>query len=294
MFGSGEKFLLTKIYLLIVILTFQSSVWGYVYKHRIPIVFFRNTKSMPVSSSISHPTASNFEQGAYLTRNMRLFETSPLRARSFVQDELRPYAMKLHTRDQAPREGEREANKATPFTKWKPTRQNYLQFLVDSLRVYETFEHIINTHPRLQLLRNTGLERAEALKQDIQWMLRFDPSLILPECGEAGHAYARLLEELAKSNLPRFVCHYYNFYFAHTAGGRMIGAKMADILLNGVTLQFFQWKSDVKTLIDQTKKKIDELANIWNDNEKKDCLEETLSTFHYGESLMMYLNPPRN
>lgn len=29
--------------------------------------------------------------------------------KSFIQDELRPYAMKLHTRDQAPKEGQQKA-----------------------------------------------------------------------------------------------------------------------------------------------------------------------------------------
>jgi heme oxygenase len=32
--------------------------------------------------------------------------------------------------------------------------------------------------------------------------------------------------ELAKSDPQAFICHYYNFYFAHTAGGRMIGNKV--------------------------------------------------------------------
>ena len=31
------------------------------------------------------------------------------RQQSFIQDELRPYAMKLHTRDQAPKEGQQKA-----------------------------------------------------------------------------------------------------------------------------------------------------------------------------------------
>ena len=62
---------------------------------------------------------------------------------SFVQDELRPVAMKLHTRDQAPREGQQEAQ--TPFTSWEPSRQDYTQFLVDSLMVYDTFEQIVGT-----------------------------------------------------------------------------------------------------------------------------------------------------
>ncbi len=36
----------------------------------------------------------------------------------------------------------------------------------------------------------------------------------------------RLLAELAESNPQAFLCHFYNIYFAHTAGGRMIGMKV--------------------------------------------------------------------
>lgn len=31
------------------------------------------------------------------------------------------------------------------------------------------------------------------------------------------------------NNPPAFICHYYNHYFAHTAGGRMIGAKVSQV-----------------------------------------------------------------
>ena len=36
----------------------------------------------------------------------------------------------------------------------------------------------------------------------------------------------RLLEKLAKDDPAAFICHFYNFYFAHTAGGKMIGARV--------------------------------------------------------------------
>jgi hypothetical protein len=42
----------------------------------------------------------------------------------------------------------------------------------------------------------------------------------------AGMTYCHLLERLAKEDPPAFICHFYNFYFAHTAGGRMIGSKV--------------------------------------------------------------------
>jgi hypothetical protein len=40
------------------------------------------------------------------------------------------------------------------------------------------------------------------------------------------YAFTRLLREFATNDPPAFICHYYNTYFAHTAGGRMIGNKV--------------------------------------------------------------------
>ena len=50
----------------------------------------------------------------------------------------------------------------------------------------------------------------------------------------------RLLQELATAAPPAFLCHYYNIYFAHTAGGRMIGAKVASMILDGAELAFYK------------------------------------------------------
>ena len=50
----------------------------------------------------------------------------------------------------------------------------------------------------------------------------------------------RLLGELARAAPPAFLCHYYNVYFAHTAGGRMIGAKVASMILDGQELAFYK------------------------------------------------------
>lgn len=41
--------------------------------------------------------------------------------KSFVQWDMRRAAMKLHTRDQSPKEGKQE-NKGVAFSEWKPTR----------------------------------------------------------------------------------------------------------------------------------------------------------------------------
>lgn len=65
------------------------------------------------------------------------------------------------------KEGEQEAQ--TPFTAWQPARQDYLQFLVDSKLVYETFENLVLKHASLEKFRSTGLERAKPLALDIEW-----------------------------------------------------------------------------------------------------------------------------
>lgn len=220
-------------------------------------------------------------------------ETTPeisTTSKSFVQDELRPYAMKLHTRDQAPKEGKEKEQ--TPFTQWEPKRSDYLQFLVDSLEVYKTFDEITSSNPTLEPFKATGLERSSALIEDIKWMCTYDPSLTVPECGKSGKMYSSFLKQLSQDSLPKFMCHYYNHYFAHTAGGRMIGKKMSDKLLESKTLKFYEWDGDVKVLLDEVRHKFDILASTWNQDEKQACLEETMACFRYGGSLMTYMKAP--
>lgn len=210
---------------------------------------------------------------------------------SFVRDVMRPYAMKLHSRDQAPKEGKVPAQ--APFTSWEPTREGYLHFLIDSLAVYDVLEEIVHSLPELESLKDTGLERSQALREDIAWILDYDRSIVLPECGPYGRDYANFLRKISNESIPKFVCHYYNQYFAHTAGGLMIGKRMSDKLLEGKTLNFYKWSNgDVKILLDNTRQKIDEIALTWNDAEKEDCLSETQACFIYGGSLMTYIKPP--
>jgi heme oxygenase len=158
--------------------------------------------------------------------------------------------------------------------------------------VYEALDQIVHLYPELSSFKKTGLERAEALKQDIAWMLSYDAALTLHEAGPLAKKYAAILHELAAKSIPKFMCHYYNHYFAHTAGGRMIGKKMCDMLLEGRTLKFYEWEGDVKQLIEDAKLKIDVLALTWSDAEKQACLEETLACFRYGGEVMVALKPP--
>lgn len=72
--------------------------------------------------------------------------------------------------------------------------------------------------------RNTGLERAKPLAKDLEWLK--GKGYEIPEPGEPGSSYAAYLKELAEKDPPSFICHFYNVYFAHSAGGRMIGKQV--------------------------------------------------------------------
>ena len=78
----------------------------------------------------------------------------PGESKGFVE-EMRFVAMKLHTREQA-KEGEKEVKEPEerPVTKWEPTIEGYLRFLVDSKLVYDTLEKIIDdaVYPSCELL----------------------------------------------------------------------------------------------------------------------------------------------
>jgi len=228
-------------------------------------------------------------RGASMSSPAEVEATEKKAPRSFVQTEMRSAAMKLHTRDQS-KEGEQKAQ--TPVAKWEPGRAEYLQFLVDSRHVYSCFEEIVAENDALATYRDSGLERKAALDKDIAW---FDSEgLAAPPLGKYGEEYAATLKALsAEGKLQALTCHFYNFYFAHTAGGRMIGKMMADKLLDGRTLEFYKWEGDPKEeLLPQLREQIDNYANTWTREQKDSCLAETAASFKGGGSLLKYLREP--
>lgn len=239
-------------------------------------------------------------------------------ASSFIDGELRGAAMRLHTKSQAPREGQaaEPANQQPHST----TLQEYLQFLVDSQLVFQALEDAVNSRDDLKMFRNTGLERTQALEQDIAWICQHY-KLDRPDVAEPGRTYARLLTEM--TSVPEFVCHWYNHYFAHTAGGRMIGKQMSARLLDNKTLEFYkvrycccvarrniirsrvthlfspgvillsfcgtQWEGDLNELKATTKQIIEDLAASWSPEERKECVDATAAAFQGGGSLVSLL-----
>ena len=98
----------------------------------------------------------------------------------------------------------------------------------------------------LGAFRDTGLERTQALEQDISFMVS-EFGLERPAVGPPGRDYAEALRNV--DSIPEFMCHYYNHYFAHTAGGRMIGKQMSSLLLNKKTLEFYKVRLDMSSAV---------------------------------------------
>jgi heme oxygenase len=244
------------------------------------------------SAAFLAPLPAQTRQPGSVVRAVRMQAPATEKApKSFVQTEMRSAAMKLHTRDQS-KEGEQAAEK--PVAKWEPGRAEYLQFLVDSRHVYQCFEDIVAANEVLTTFGDSGLERAAALEKDIAWFK--SEGLDTPPLGRTGEEYAARLREIAEAGQwPVFTCHFYNFYFAHTAGGRMIGKMMADKLLEGRTLEFYQWeRGDPKEeLLPALRQQIDNMAASWTREEKDACLAETAATFKGSGGLLNYLREPQ-
>ncbi|KAG2277045.1 hypothetical protein Bca52824_059600 [Brassica carinata] len=182
----------------------------------------------------------------------------PGEPKGFVE-EMRSVAMKMHPRTQS-KEGKREskAPQDSPVATWEFTVEGYLKFLVENKLVFDTLEGIIHdsTVPTCECgIKNTGLERANNLAKDLEWFKEQGYELSEPKAH--CKTYSLYLKDIAENDPPAFICHFYNIYFGHSAGGgRMIGSK------------------------------------LWTREEKNHCLEETEKAFKcYGHLLRSLVSP---
>lgn len=132
----------------------------------------------------------------------------------------------------------------------------------------------------------TGLERGEALAHDIAW---FQAQGVTPtDVGSSGpgREYAAYLQSLAKSDPQSFLCHWYNVYFTHTAGGRMIGAKVTQVLELPPSLRFYAWEGDLNAHMAAVREAINQVAEGWTREEKDRCLGETQKSFELSGKLL--------
>lgn len=209
---------------------------------------------------------------------------------SFIDTDLRGAAMKLHTRKQAPKEGQAPERQSAPKDQaYVTTHMDYLHFLIDSQHVFQALEDAVISNDSLVEFRNTGLERTVGLEKDIKFMME-EYGLERPSVGNVGEEYAKVISEAVSANqIPEFMCHYYNFYFAHTAGGRMIGKQMSALLLNKKTLEFYKWDGDINELKESVKTKIEDMAAKWTKEEKTQCVDATAAAFKGGGGINAYL-----
>ncbi|GJP43953.1 hypothetical protein CLOM_g3352 [Closterium sp. NIES-68] len=210
----------------------------------------------------------------------------PGEKKGFIE-EMRIRAMKLHTKDQA-KEGEEET-KERPLAKWEPTKEGLVQFLVDSKAVFDAMETIVRDGdlPVYRKFVNTGLERSDALAKDLAWFEA--QGFAIPPPDEAGSSYAKYLTDLARTDTPAFICHFYNVYFAHSAGGRMIGRKVSEMLLEGREMAFYQWEGELQDLLAAVREKLNEVSEDWTREQKDHCLDETEKSFKYSGQLLRLL-----
>jgi len=203
-------------------------------------------------------------------------------------EEMRFVAMKLHTPQQA-KEGEKKekAPEERPMPQWNPSKEGYLKYLIESNKVYSTMESIMasGSQPSYAKFIGTGLERTEGLAKDIAWFHEQGVTVEATTEGP-GDEYSKFLTDLSVSDPPAFICHYYNVYFAHSAGGRMIGRKMSEMLLDGAELEFYKWDGELSDLLQGVKDSINEVAEEWTREQKDHCLEETEKSFKLSGSLM--------
>lgn len=258
-----------------------------------PII--NSSKINPFSSISLLRRNPNHNFGSMVLGKVEIPKT-PLRAamtaaaevkKGFVE-EMRSVAMKLHTKEQAPKEGEKVAKgpeERSP-AKWDPTVEGYLKFLVDSKLVYDTLERIVDQAPvpYYAEFRSTGLERSESLAKDLEWFK--EQGYSIPEPSDPGVTYANYLEELAQKDPQAFICHFYNVYFAHSAGGRMIGRKVSEKILNKKELEFYKWDGDLAQLLQNVRDKLNKVAESWTREEKNHCLEETEKSFMYSGQIL--------
>lgn len=206
-------------------------------------------------------------------------------------------SMKLHTRSQAPKHGQAQEPKRVPMAERSVTKASMLQYLVDSRAAYTAFEELTAANSEIQKLYGTGLERVEVLQEDIADLADRE-GLQVPEPSDRATSYVERLRELADTDAPRFVCHWYNHHFAHTAGGRMIYAfarKKAFGPDGGPSLGFWEKypkagpSNDYKELLAGARTRVEACAKDWSEEARRACSEETPRAFEMSGGLLKSL-----
>ncbi|XP_051123656.1 probable inactive heme oxygenase 2, chloroplastic [Andrographis paniculata] len=164
---------------------------------------------------------------------------------------------------------------------WQPSVEGFLKYLVDSELVFSTIERIVDESSDVSYVyfRKTGLERSASISRDLEWFR--ERGIVIPEPSNPGVEYARYLEELAEKTPPLFFSHFYNIYFSHIAGGKVIAKQVSDKLFEGRELEFNRWDGDAEELLRDVREKLNALGEHWTRDEKNKCLKETTKAFRF-------------
>lgn len=164
---------------------------------------------------------------------------------------------------------------------WMPSTEGFVRYLVDSKLVFDTIERVVaeSTDVAYVYFRKSGLERSASISKDLEWFR--EQGIAIPEPSTSGSTYAAYLTELAESNAPAFLSHYYNIYFAHITGGVAIGNKICKKILEGRELEFYRWDTDAELLLKDAREKLNELSKHWTRKDRNVCLKEAAKCFQY-------------
>ncbi|KAL6316060.1 hypothetical protein AAG906_015567 [Vitis piasezkii] len=164
---------------------------------------------------------------------------------------------------------------------WQPSMEGFLKYLVDSKLIFNTVDRIIDDSQDVSYayFRRTGLERSGGLSKDLEWFSQ--QNMVIPPPSNPGVSYAQYLEEIAEKSAPLFLCHFYNIYFSHIAGGQVIARRVSEKLLEGRELEFYKWEGDVQELFKGVREKLNMLGEHWTRDEKNKCLRETTKSFRF-------------
>ncbi|XP_047942700.1 heme oxygenase 1, chloroplastic-like [Salvia hispanica] len=196
-------------------------------------------------------------------------------------DEMKMAAMKLHKN----KPGEKEPA-GLGIATWEPTLEGYLSFLANTKLIYEALENIVDraVFPHYAELRKTGLERSERIAKDMEWFE--EQGYAIPQASSVGINYAQYLCELSENEPHAFLCHFYMIYFGHTAGGRMIGKKVEEKILNGKELECYKYEGELPQLLQNVRDKLNTLGERWSREEKNRCLDEFQNSFKFGGDIL--------
>ncbi|KAK2992302.1 hypothetical protein RJ640_020295 [Escallonia rubra] len=182
---------------------------------------------------------------------------------------------------------------------WQPSMAGFVKYLVDSKHVFETVERIVDESSDVSYayFRNTGLERSAGLSKDLEWFR--EQNIEIPECSSPGVTYVSYLEKIAETSPPLFLCHFYNIYFSHIAGGQVIAKQVhhrlsprfsgpffffslvSRRLLEGRELEFYNWEGDTSELLRGVREKLNMIGEHWTRDEKNKCLRDATKSFRF-------------